>query len=113
MIKRLILPSKPSDQTTRETLQGLRNFPFSIPKPPTPFYKAGFERGSVYQCLVSFTHNNSKFEEGEILEVIGNRKYGPMAALEIIFRNSESGEKKFWVLHHNRHDYSQDKFLKL
>jgi hypothetical protein len=73
----------------------------------------GFDKGSLHKPIKNFSTDRGNFYRGEVLEVIGTRKYGPMAALEIIFVNSKTNEKKFWTLHHRQHNYSQDLFEKI
>jgi hypothetical protein len=124
--KRIILPPKNSNQQDkggREGTEGAgagvlrpqspRMAPFSLPQKQVCFKGLGFERGSYYTPNKTLTIGNQTFHEGEILEVLGSRKFGPMAALEVIFRNNTTGVKKFWILHHDRHNYWQDDFTRL
>jgi hypothetical protein len=120
--KRIILPSRKSileddlnsnaNSKTQRPKHPIQS-PFSLPKTQIPFGNAGFERGSYYRADKTFSTGGQSFQEGEILEVIGSRKFGPMAALEIVFRNPKTGAKKFWVLHHDRHNYWQDNFTRI
>jgi hypothetical protein len=114
--KKKIIPTiasgdKPStDSSVRSNSQPFR---FSLPTRPTTTHAASFEKGATYTPTGTFKYGGNTFEENEQLEVIGSRRSGPTAALEIIFRNTKTGAKKFFVLHQEKNTYHQTQFMKV
>jgi hypothetical protein len=113
-IQRIILPNK----------KGVSKTPYTFGKTPKiqsiePIKSLpnsgilGFETGSIYQCVKSFESHFTKFEENEILEVIGTRKPAKSKDLEIIFSNVETRQKKFWTLPENEKELAKLLFIKL
>lgn len=61
----------------------------------------GFEIGSIYKCLETFTNKFTTFNKNEILEVIGNRRPAKSRDTEIIFVHYQNRQKKFYTLEAN------------
>jgi len=113
MTPRIKLPSKEEIAPQTPNVGAQKPRTFMMPQSPTTTLATGFERGAVYSVNFTFTYSNQTFQAGEIYEVVGSRRFGPMAALEILFRDTQSGAKKFWVLHHDRHNYKQNNFSRI
>lgn len=108
-IKRIILPKKTTEEpTNRPSDKNInkkdpwrsRNPRVFLNAVPPAMQTSNFEKGSKHKCLTTFKGQFSTFYQNELLEVIGNKRYGGSKNLDIIFVNCQNREKKFWTLLH-------------